>query len=155
MTRSYFGTDGIRGTANRGNMTADVALKVGQAAGRREGDHGDGIGSPDPGREHGHRGSQKVRPGIVARQHPPGGRAVDPDRPGNPRVFHEGTQPALPHACVYAVTVEASHRSSLFALDVPVRFDERVASESGWSGESLFARVWSSTSLWNEFTIAR
>lgn len=34
MTRSYFGTDGIRGTANRGNMTADVALKVGQAAGR-------------------------------------------------------------------------------------------------------------------------
>lgn len=30
----------------------------------------------------------------------------------------------------YAVTVEASHRSSLFALDVPVRFDERVASES-------------------------
>ena len=34
MTRSFFGTDGIRGTANRGNMTADVALKVGQAAGR-------------------------------------------------------------------------------------------------------------------------
>ncbi len=34
MTRSYFGTDGIRGTANRGNMTADIALKVGQAAGR-------------------------------------------------------------------------------------------------------------------------
>jgi len=34
VTRSYFGTDGIRGTANRGNMTADVALKVGQAAGR-------------------------------------------------------------------------------------------------------------------------
>ena len=34
MTRSFFGTDGIRDTANRGNMTADVALKVGQAAGR-------------------------------------------------------------------------------------------------------------------------
>ena len=34
MTRSFFGTDGIRGAANRGNMTADVALKVGQAAGR-------------------------------------------------------------------------------------------------------------------------
>jgi len=34
VTRSFFGTDGIRGTANRGNMTADVALKVGQAAGR-------------------------------------------------------------------------------------------------------------------------
>ncbi|MFT3811436.1 MAG: phosphoglucosamine mutase [Micropepsaceae bacterium] len=34
MTRSFFGTDGIRGTANRGNMTADIALKVGQAAGR-------------------------------------------------------------------------------------------------------------------------
>ncbi len=34
MKRSFFGTDGIRGTANRGNMTADIALKVGQAAGR-------------------------------------------------------------------------------------------------------------------------
>jgi phosphoglucosamine mutase len=33
MTRSYFGTDGIRGRANAGNMTADVAMKVGMAAG--------------------------------------------------------------------------------------------------------------------------
>ncbi|NQW00980.1 MAG: phosphoglucosamine mutase [Rhodospirillales bacterium] len=32
MTRQLFGTDGIRGTANRGNMTAEVALKVGMAA---------------------------------------------------------------------------------------------------------------------------
>ncbi len=35
MTRSYFGTDGIRGTANRHPMTAEVALRVGMAAGRR------------------------------------------------------------------------------------------------------------------------
>lgn len=34
MTRNFFGTDGIRGTANSGNMTAEIALKVGQAAGR-------------------------------------------------------------------------------------------------------------------------
>ena len=33
MTRKYFGTDGIRGTANIAPMTADVALAVGQAAG--------------------------------------------------------------------------------------------------------------------------
>ena len=33
MTRKYFGTDGIRGTANRSPMTPDVALKVGMAAG--------------------------------------------------------------------------------------------------------------------------
>ncbi len=33
MTRSFFGTDGIRGTANRGVMTAESALRVGQAAG--------------------------------------------------------------------------------------------------------------------------
>ena len=32
MTTKLFGTDGIRGTANRGNMTAEVALKVGMAA---------------------------------------------------------------------------------------------------------------------------
>ena len=40
MARKYFGTDGIRGRAN-GKITADVALKVGQAAGRRlpRGDH--------------------------------------------------------------------------------------------------------------------
>lgn len=31
--RKYFGTDGIRGTANRGVMTADTALKLGMAAG--------------------------------------------------------------------------------------------------------------------------
>jgi phosphoglucosamine mutase len=41
MTTKLFGTDGIRGTANRGNMTAEVALKVGMAAALqfRNGDH--------------------------------------------------------------------------------------------------------------------
>jgi len=34
MTRKYFGTDGIRGTANTEPMTAETALKVGMAAGR-------------------------------------------------------------------------------------------------------------------------
>ncbi|MDB2415511.1 phosphoglucosamine mutase, partial [Rickettsiales bacterium] len=33
MKRKYFGTDGIRGTANSFPMTPDIALKVGQAAG--------------------------------------------------------------------------------------------------------------------------
>ncbi len=35
MTRKYFGTDGIRGTANREPMTAETALRVGMAAGRQ------------------------------------------------------------------------------------------------------------------------
>ena len=35
MSRQYFGTDGIRGQTNAGVMTAAVAMKVGQAAGRR------------------------------------------------------------------------------------------------------------------------
>src|SRR5690554_4406889 len=41
MARKYFGTDGIRGTANTGNMTAETALRVGMAAGRvfRRGEH--------------------------------------------------------------------------------------------------------------------
>ena len=41
MQRRYFGTDGIRGTANVEPMTADVALRVGMAAGRqfRRGNH--------------------------------------------------------------------------------------------------------------------
>ncbi len=41
MTRKLFGTDGIRGTANTEPMTAEVALKVGMAAGRyfTHGDH--------------------------------------------------------------------------------------------------------------------
>jgi phosphoglucosamine mutase len=41
MTKHYFGTDGIRGRTNAGVMTAEVAMKVGQAAGRRflRGDH--------------------------------------------------------------------------------------------------------------------
>jgi phosphoglucosamine mutase len=41
MTRKLFGTDGIRGTANVGFMTAEVALKVGMAAGElfTRGDH--------------------------------------------------------------------------------------------------------------------
>jgi len=33
MSRKYFGTDGIRDRANSGNMTAETALRVGQAAG--------------------------------------------------------------------------------------------------------------------------
>jgi phosphoglucosamine mutase len=41
MARQYFGTDGIRGRTNAGVMTAAVAMKVGQAAGRHflRGDH--------------------------------------------------------------------------------------------------------------------
>ena len=35
MGRQYFGTDGIRGRTNAGVMTAEVAMKVGQAAGTR------------------------------------------------------------------------------------------------------------------------
>jgi phosphoglucosamine mutase len=35
MAKHYFGTDGIRGRTNAGVMTAAVAMKVGQAAGRR------------------------------------------------------------------------------------------------------------------------
>ena len=34
MARNYFGTDGIRGTANTDPMTAEIALRVGMAAGR-------------------------------------------------------------------------------------------------------------------------
>ena len=34
MTRKYFGTDGIRGTVNAGNMTVETAMRVGLAAGR-------------------------------------------------------------------------------------------------------------------------
>ncbi|MCW1401344.1 phosphoglucosamine mutase [Novosphingobium sp. MW5] len=41
MARQYFGTDGIRGRTNAGVMTAEIAMKVGQAAGTRflRGDH--------------------------------------------------------------------------------------------------------------------
>src|SRR6185295_822744 len=41
MTRSLFGTDGIRGIANTHPMTSEIALKVGMAAGRifTRGDH--------------------------------------------------------------------------------------------------------------------
>lgn len=41
MTREYFGTDGIRGKANSAPMTADIALKLGMAAGLEfnRGDH--------------------------------------------------------------------------------------------------------------------
>ncbi len=40
-TRKYFGTDGIRGTANRFPMTADIAQRLGMAAGHyfNRGDH--------------------------------------------------------------------------------------------------------------------
>lgn len=34
MTRKYFGTDGIRGTANQGCMTPEIAMRLGMAAGR-------------------------------------------------------------------------------------------------------------------------
>ena len=34
MTRKLFGTDGVRGTANTYPMTAEMALKLGAAAGR-------------------------------------------------------------------------------------------------------------------------
>ena len=34
MSRKLFGTDGVRGEANSGNMTAEMALKLGAAAGR-------------------------------------------------------------------------------------------------------------------------
>jgi phosphoglucosamine mutase len=40
MSRRYFGTDGIRGLANRHPMTSEVALKVGMAAGRLFSKHG-------------------------------------------------------------------------------------------------------------------
>ncbi len=33
MAKSYFGTDGIRGRANRHPMTPEIAMKVGMAAG--------------------------------------------------------------------------------------------------------------------------
>ena len=41
MTRKFFGTDGIRGTTNAEPMTAETALRVGQAAGAHflRGDH--------------------------------------------------------------------------------------------------------------------
>ena len=35
MTRSYFGTDGIRGLTNAAPMTPEIAMKVGQAAGAK------------------------------------------------------------------------------------------------------------------------
>ncbi len=41
MSQKYFGTDGIRGRANRAPMTAEFALKVGMAAG-----HYNGNGAP-------------------------------------------------------------------------------------------------------------
>ncbi|MBV0913975.1 phosphoglucosamine mutase [Anianabacter salinae] len=43
MTRKLFGTDGVRGTANTYPMTADIALRLGAAAGRyfrRDGSNG-------------------------------------------------------------------------------------------------------------------
>jgi phosphoglucosamine mutase len=39
MARKFFGTDGIRGRTNAGVMTAAIAMRVGQAAGRREPRH--------------------------------------------------------------------------------------------------------------------
>ena len=34
MARKFFGTDGIRGSANSAPMTSEVALRVGMAAGK-------------------------------------------------------------------------------------------------------------------------
>ena len=41
MARKYFGTDGIRGLANGGKLTPELAMKVGMAAGLKfvNGDH--------------------------------------------------------------------------------------------------------------------
>ncbi len=41
MTKKYFGTDGIRGTANQFPMTPEIALKVGMVVGKKftDGDH--------------------------------------------------------------------------------------------------------------------
>ena len=41
MSRKHFGTDGVRGRANSGSMTADMVLKIGMAAGNlyRRGSH--------------------------------------------------------------------------------------------------------------------
>ena len=41
MTQKYFGTDGVRGTANSGAMTPDMVLRIGLAAGtlHRRGNH--------------------------------------------------------------------------------------------------------------------
>lgn len=41
MAKKYFGTDGVRGTANKEKITADLMLKIGQAAGIKfqRGDH--------------------------------------------------------------------------------------------------------------------
>lgn len=41
MSRKYFGTDGVRGRANAGNMTPDVVMRIGMAAGHlyRRGGH--------------------------------------------------------------------------------------------------------------------
>lgn len=41
MQRKYFGTDGIRGIANKGNMRPEIAMKLGMAAGKHftAGDH--------------------------------------------------------------------------------------------------------------------
>ncbi len=41
MSRKYFGTDGIRGTSNTAPMTAEIAMRVGMAAGKHftRGDH--------------------------------------------------------------------------------------------------------------------
>ena len=41
MARKYFGTDGVRGRANQYPMTAEIALRIGAAAGQyfRNDDH--------------------------------------------------------------------------------------------------------------------
>ena len=41
MAKSFFGTDGIRGTVNTENLNSEVALKLGLAAGKvfTRGDH--------------------------------------------------------------------------------------------------------------------
>ena len=51
MSGRYFGTDGIRGRANQFPMTAEVAMKVGMAAGMsfQRGNHRHRVVVPLPG----------------------------------------------------------------------------------------------------------
>ena len=45
MSRKYFGTDGVRGVANRAPMSPDMVMKIGLAAGI-VGEAGQGITYP-------------------------------------------------------------------------------------------------------------
>ena len=68
MTRKYFGTDGIRGRANSQPMTAEIAMKVGMAAGVsfQRGERAGAVAHPD------------VRSDAVERQWRTGSRRASP-----------------------------------------------------------------------------